>query len=250
MIRAPHVDGSVQVLLAGAALLAPSAPDTVALAATAALAAALLAGTVGRCGDPRLPVAVGLMGIAFAAPAVAGVAVLGAVGLLVLVARDPGRRNGGRHAASVLAGPAALAAVALIAPAPGLLPAVELLAWSGAAAVGLLLVTGSAARRPLPRRIGFAFITLAVAHAVGTLDGPAHAMAALELAAVAMVLVAAVSWLVGGARATVGPVVVAPRHVHGGPARMRRTTPAPGRGPAARPGSRRGPRSRATAGLR
>lgn len=140
------------------------------------------------------------------------VAVLGALGLLVLGVRGPVTGRAGRWAAGAVGGVtmaivAAIAAVAVVLPGrmpPGWVVAtIDVVAWSGAGAAGIIaLGAGARSGRALVRRTGIAFATLSAAHAVRIIAGRPPGSdrgaidAALELAAVAMLLVAAVAFFV------------------------------------------------------
>jgi hypothetical protein len=140
------------------------------------------------------------------------VAVLGALGLLVLAVRGPVTGRAGRWAAGAVGGltVAIVAAVAAVAVAlPGQMPprwlvaTLDVVAWSGAGAAGIIaLGAGARSGRALIRRTGIAFTTLSAAHAVRIIAGQAPGSdrgaidAALELTAVAMLLVAAVAFFV------------------------------------------------------
>lgn len=144
------------------------------------------------------------------------VAVLGVVGLLVLAVRASSDRRGDRITAVavvVLVGvaTAAVAGTGALAPervpSPVLVAAVDLVAWSGTAAAALvLLLAGTVADRALLRRTGLAFATLACAHAVRIvaagdgIPGGTRWVAVLEVAAFAMLLVAAVPFLLEAVR--------------------------------------------------
>lgn len=136
------------------------------------------------------------------------VTILAAVGLLVLSVR---RAGDPRAAVGVLLlvalGAAALTISGLLAPGlvppAGLVAGADLVAWSGAGATGvLLLLAGTATDRPLLRRAGLAFATLGVSSAVriveagGAADLRPMPAGALELGAVAMLLLAAVQFAV------------------------------------------------------
>jgi hypothetical protein len=140
------------------------------------------------------------------------VAMLGALGLLVLAVRGPVTGPAGRWAAGAVGGltvviVAFIATVAVAMPGqmpPGWLVAtLDVVAWSGAGAAGIIaLGAGARSGRALIRRTGIAFATLSAAHAVriiaGRPPGSDHDAidAALELTAVAMLLVAAVAFFV------------------------------------------------------
>lgn len=139
-------------------------------------------------------------------------AVLGALGMLVLGVRGPVTGRAGLWAAGIVGGltVAVVAVIAAVAVAlPGWMPpgwavaTLDVVAWSGAGAAGIVaLVDGARSGRALVRRTGTAFATLSAAQAVritggGQPGGDAGDIgAALELAAVAMLLVAAVAFFV------------------------------------------------------
>lgn len=137
----------------------------------------------------------------------ASVGVLGVVALLVLAVRGPvDAARGGRVlkivVGLVVAGTVAIGATAMVIPGPvPILVAIsvaDLVAWSGVGAAGLLLVlVGLPRDRPLLRRIGLAFTTIGVAHAIRLSGWHASTVVveAFELAAVAMFLVAALPFL-------------------------------------------------------
>ncbi|GAA3246418.1 hypothetical protein GCM10017691_54490 [Pseudonocardia petroleophila] len=128
---------------------------------------------------------------------VGSVAVLAVAGLLALASRPSWRMGRGRGVAvAVTGGTVPMAVVALLAPdhtpPPDLVRWVDLVAWAVVGAAGLLLVgRGVVIEHPLLRRTGLAFAALGSAHAVGTLTGRPLLAGALELGAVAMLLVAA-----------------------------------------------------------
>jgi hypothetical protein len=140
------------------------------------------------------------------------VAMLGALGLLVLAVRGPVTGPAGRRAAGAVGGltvviVAFIATVAVALPGqmpPGwLVAALDVVAWSGAGAAGIIaLGSGTRSGRALIRRTGIAFVTLSAAHAVRIIAGRPPGSdrgavdAALELTAVAMLLVAAVAFFV------------------------------------------------------
>lgn len=153
------------------------------------------------------------------------VAVLGALGLLVLGVRGPVTGLAGRWAAGAVGGVtmAIVAAIAVVAVArPGLMPpgwvvaTTDVVAWSGAGAAGIIaLGSGARSGRALVRRTGIAFAALSAAHAIRIIAGEPPGSgrgaidAALELAAVAMLLVAAVAFFVAvlhGLRTPTTPV--------------------------------------------
>jgi hypothetical protein len=164
-------------------------------------------------------------------------AVLGALGMLVLAVRGPVTGSAGRKAAGLVGGltVAAVAAIAAVAVAlPGWMPpawavgTLDVVAWSGAGAAGMVaLVVGARSGRALLRRTGLAFVTLSAAHAARIVTGGAPgadqgaAGAALELAAVGMLLVAAVAFFVAVLRGVRRPVAAAPRPAAPGVARTR-----------------------------
>jgi two-component system OmpR family sensor kinase len=133
---------------------------------------------------------------------VGSVSVLAVAGLLVLAARPSWRMGRGRGVSVVaVAGTVPMAVVALLAPAytpsPDLVRWTDLAGWAVVGAAGLLLVgRGLAAGHPLLRRTGLAFAALGSAHALGTLTGRPLLAGALELGAVAMLLVAATTLMV------------------------------------------------------
>jgi hypothetical protein len=151
------------------------------------------------------------------------VAMLGALGLLVLAVRGPVTGRAGRLAACAVGGltvaiVAVVAAVAVVLPGrmpPGWLVAtLDVVAWSGAGAAGIIaLGSGARSGRALVRRTGIAFATLSAAHAVRIIAGqppgsdPGAVDAALELTAVAMLLVAAVAFFVAVLRGLRTPAV-------------------------------------------
>jgi hypothetical protein len=159
------------------------------------------------------------------------VAVLGALCMLALAVRGPVTGRAGRLAAYAVGG-LTIAIVTLITAIavalPGHMPpgwavaTLDVIAWSGAGAAGIVaLVAGTRSGRALVRRTGIAFATLSAAHAVRIIAGKPPGSdrgaidAALELTAVAMLLVAAVAFFVAVLRglrtpeATPPPVVAA-----------------------------------------
>ena len=105
-----------------------------------------------------------------------GVAVLAVVGLLVLALRGSTNVRRDRAAALAMIG-IAVAGIVVVRTIRALFPAylppawfpaaADLLAWSGAGAVSLLLLaTGVRTDRALLRRVGLAVATLAAAHAL------------------------------------------------------------------------------------
>ncbi|MEJ3652427.1 hypothetical protein WEH80_05430 [Actinomycetes bacterium KLBMP 9759] len=145
------------------------------------------------------------------------IAVLGVVGLLALAVRGSADRRRDRAAAlgvlaAVAGGTGAATITALVAPqlVPPLpvVAAADLVAWSGAGAAGVvLLYVGAVADRPLLRHAGLAFATLSAANAVRIVDAAttpglrSPLVAAMELGAVAMLLLAAVPFVVCSVRA-------------------------------------------------
>jgi hypothetical protein len=214
------------------------------LALSAGLAAAILlaavAGLTGSARTGRIAGAVALYaGVALLVRAaglenpmntwvLAGsAAVLGALGMLVLAVRGPVTGRAGRRATFAVGGltVAVVAGIAAVAVAlPGHMPpgwvvaTLDVVAWSGAGAAGIVaLVAGTRSGRALVRRTGIAFATLSAAHAVRIIAGepPGSARgaidAALELTAVAMLLVAAVAFFVAVLRGLRSPAATAPR---------------------------------------
>ncbi len=155
------------------------------------------------------------------------VAVLGALGMLVLAVRGPVTGPAGRRAAGAVGGltVVTVAFIATVAVAlPGQLPpgwvvaTLDVIAWSGAGAAGIIaLGVGARSGRALIRRTGIAFATLSAAHAVriiaGRPPGSDHGAidAALELTAVAMLLVAALAFFVAVQHGLRTPATQAPR---------------------------------------
>jgi len=141
-------------------------------------------------------------------PVVELVGLLGVVALVVLAVRrrSPARRPVVVTAAAALACAAAVAGtVGEIAPAlalpPGAGAAALLAVWAGLGAAGLLtLAAGLRRDRPLLRRTGSAFATLAVAHAVAVSGVAATVPVALTIAATAALLGAAVPFLFSAVR--------------------------------------------------
>jgi hypothetical protein len=154
-------------------------------------------------------------------------AVLGALGMLVLAVRGPVTGKAGRWAAGAVGGLTVVivAVISTVAVAlPGHMPpgwavaALDVIAWSGAGAAGIVaLVAGTRTERALIRRTGIAFVTLSAAHAVRIIGGQPPGSdrgaidAALELTAVAMLLVAAVAFFVAVLRGLPTPAATAPR---------------------------------------
>jgi hypothetical protein len=148
-------------------------------------------------------------------------AVLGALGMLVLGVRGPVTGRAGRWGAAAVGGitVAVVAVIATVAIAlPGWTPpgwavaTLDVVAWSGAGAAGIVaLVDGARSRRALVRRTGIAFATLSAAQAVRIIGGGqagadrGDIAAALELGAVAMLLVAAVAFFVAVLRGLRAP---------------------------------------------
>lgn len=142
------------------------------------------------------------------------VATLGVAGFLVLAAGRAADGARGRTVAltafgTVLLGMGAVAMAGALLPRwvpdAALISAADLVGWSavGAAAV-LLVVTGVAVDRPLPRRAGLAFGVLAVAHGItGALTGdPVGSFrSSFTLGSIVMFLVAAGWFLVATVRA-------------------------------------------------
>jgi hypothetical protein len=155
------------------------------------------------------------------------VAVLGALCMLVLAVRGPVTGRAGRLAACAVGGltvtiVALIAAIAVALPGhmpPGWAVAtLDVIAWSGAGAAGIVaLVAGTRSGRALVRRTGIAFATLSAAHAVRIIAGKPPGSdrgaidAALELTAVAMLLVAAVAFFIAVLRGLRAPQAAAPR---------------------------------------
>jgi hypothetical protein len=151
------------------------------------------------------------------------IAMLGALGLLVLAVRGPVTGRTGRWAAWAVGGltmviVVAVGAVAVALPGrmpPGWLVAgLDVVAWSGTGAAGIIaLIAGTRSGRALVRRTGIAFATMSAAHAVRIIAGqppgsdPGAVDAALELTAVAMLLVAAVAFFVAVLRGLNAPTV-------------------------------------------
>jgi two-component system, OmpR family, sensor kinase len=151
------------------------------------------------------------------------VAVLGSVGLLALALRP--RRPRHDRLPQLLVGVVVLMVVVVLVlrfvapeavPPSWLVDAVGMLAWSGAAAMSLLMIVAGVRRhRPLLRRVGLAFAVLTAARAIallagapaGTAQGPVAQ--ALELGAMAMLLVAGVRHLVVAIRRVQQHVAVA-----------------------------------------
>ncbi|MHA6792591.1 sensor histidine kinase [Pseudonocardia bannensis] len=149
-------------------------------------------------------------------PLAGSAAVLGAVGLLALAVRRQPGRSGDRAPALVvvsfvLIGVVAVAVLDVLRPdvvlPAGWVAAVDLIAWSGGAAVGITLLLGGIwTDRPLVRRVGLAFTVLAAGHAVRighdlpAWSAPAPAPGALQLAGMAMLFGAAVPFLLSAVR--------------------------------------------------
>jgi len=229
------------ILIHGRHAVAHEAVGVLALAAAlaAAILLAAIAGLTGSGRTGRIAGAVALYaGVALLVRAagladpmniwvLAGsVAMLGALGLLVLAVRGPVTGRAGRLAACAVGGltvaiVAVVTAVAVALPGrmpPGWLVAtLDVVAWSGAGAAGIIaLGEGARSGRALVRRTGIAFATLSAAHAVRIIAGqppgsdPGAIDAALELTAVAMLLVAAVVFFVAVLRGLRTPAAPAP----------------------------------------
>lgn len=141
---------------------------------------------------------------------VASIAMLGVAGLLLLSMRGSSDRRRDRRAAAgvlvlVIGGTLAAVVTALVAPGhapPSVVAWADVVAWSATGTAGLLLVvTGTLAGRPLARRTGLAFATLGIAHVAGIIFGLPRFTGALELGAVAMLLLTAAPFLVTSVRA-------------------------------------------------
>jgi hypothetical protein len=215
------------VLIHGRHAVAHEAVGVLALAAglAAAILLAAVAGLTGSARTGRIAGAVALYaGVALLVRAagladpmniwvLAGsVAMLGALGMLVLAVRGPVTGRAGRWAAGAVGGltVAIVAVIGAVAVAlPGRMPpawlvaTLDVVAWSGAGAAGIIaLGAGARSGRALIRRTGIAFATLSAAHAVRIIGGlppgsdPRAVDAALEVTAVAMLLVAAVAFFV------------------------------------------------------
>ena len=145
------------------------------------------------------------------------VAVLGALALLALGMRQARRVLADRSAVLAVVGLTAAALAVTTGAAvvvPGwrppawLVSTLDVVAWSGAGAAGLLvLLVGVQSEHALLRRVGLAFVTLSAAHGLrivqGGRPGDEHGSIgdALVLAAVAMFLVAAVLYFAAALRA-------------------------------------------------
>ncbi|MFC4942576.1 sensor histidine kinase [Pseudonocardia sp. GCM10023141] len=236
VLRGPATDVAAQVVLIGMAwgvvtLLQGREAQMRALSIVvfaAGVAAAVLLGLAGAVDANHrarwIGAAVGvhtvvtLMLRAFGAESVGGlgslagsVTILAVVGLLVLAVR---RAGDPRAAVGVLVlvvlGAAAVTLSGLFAPGQvppaGLVAGTDLVAWSGVGAAGLLLLlAGSVTARPLLRRAGLAFVTLGVANAVRIVDAGAGThlsvpAAAIELAAIVMLLLAGLDHALGVVR--------------------------------------------------
>src|SRR3954470_22111311 len=204
------------------------------LAFAAAVAVAALLTAVGWASDNRRAVRMGgavavyagvvLLPAAVGADPATGMwalasdaALLGVVGYLALAVRASADRRGDRITAAVLAAAVAvvaavLAGIALLAPAAAppdaMVHSADLIVWSGAGAGAVVVfVAGTVADRSLLRGTALGFATLAAGHAVRIAIGPAAgapAAAALQLAAVAMLLLVTIRFV----RAEVGVLVV------------------------------------------
>lgn len=229
------------VLIHGRHAVAHEAIGVLALAAglAAAILLAAVAGLTGSARTGRIAGAVSLYaGVALLVRAAgledpmniwvlaSSVAVLGALGMLVLAVRGPVTGRAGRWAAAAVGGftVAVVAVITAVAVAlPGRMPpgwavaTFDIVAWSGAGAAGIVaLVAGTRSGRALVRRAGIAFATLSAAHAVRIIAGEPPGSdrgaidAALELTAVAMLLVAAVAFFAAVVRGLRTPEAVAP----------------------------------------
>jgi two-component system OmpR family sensor kinase len=165
-------------------------------------AVAVFAGTVLLPGAVGVPPATGMYALA------SSVALLGVVGFLALAVRASADRRGDRIAAAVVGVLVALAAAALaglaglvphLEPPAALLQAADLVVWSGAGAAALVMfIAGAVADRALLRGTALAFATIAAANAVRIAAGgqfATTAVAALQLAAVTMLLGVAVRFV-------------------------------------------------------
>jgi hypothetical protein len=227
------------ILIHGRHAVAHEAVGVLALAAglAAAILLAAVAGLTGSARTGRIAGAVALYaGVALLVRAagladpmniwvLAGsVAMLGALGMLVLAVRGPVTGRAGRWAAGAVGGltVAIVAVIGAVAVAlPGRMPpawlvaTLDVVAWSGAGAAGIIaLGAGTRSGRALVRRTGIAFATLSAAHAVRIIAGlppgsdPGAIDAALEVTAVAMLLVAAVAFFVAVLRGLRTPAAV------------------------------------------
>lgn len=241
-LRTSAVEFLIQLALVAMALAAVGRQDptgwagrtTGVLVFAAAVAVAVLLAIGGWASDNRRAVRMGGAVAVYAGvvllPAAVGVgpatgmwalasdaALLGVVGYLALAVRASADRRGDWIAAAVLAAVVAAAAavlggVALLAPdaAPptALVQSADLVVWSGAGAGAVVVfAAGTVADRALLRGTALGFATLAAANAlriaIGAQRGAPYA-AALELAAVVMLLAVAVRFV----RAEVGVLVV------------------------------------------
>jgi two-component system OmpR family sensor kinase len=239
--RTSAVEFLVQLALAVLALAAVGRQDPAGwsgrtigvLVFTAGVAVAVLLATGGWASDNRRAVRMGAAVAVYAGvvllPAAVGAdpatgmwalasdaALLGVVGYLALAVRASADRRGDRITAAVLAAAVAvvaavLAGIALLAPAAAppdaLVHSADLIVWSGAGAGAVVVfIAGTVADRSLLRGTALGFATLAAGHAariaIGSEAGGAAA-AALQLAAVAMLLAVAVRFV----RAEVGVLV-------------------------------------------
>jgi hypothetical protein len=239
--RTSAVEFLVQLALVVLALVAVGRQDPAGwsgrtvgvLVFTAGVAVAVLLATGGWTSDNRRAVRMGGAVAVYAAvvllPAAVGAdpatgmwalasdaALLGVVGYLALAVRASADRHGDRRAAAALAAvvavvAAVLAGVALMAPAAAppdaLVHSADLIVWSGAGAGAVVVfVAGTLADRSLLRGTALGFATLAAGHALRIAIGPAAgdpAAAALQLAALAMLLAVAIRFV----RAEVGVLV-------------------------------------------
>jgi hypothetical protein len=230
------------ILIHGRHAVAHEAVAVLALAAglAAAILLAAVAALTGSARTGRIACAVALYaGVALLVRAAgledpmniwvlaSSVAVLGALGMLVLAVRGPVTGLAGRRAAYAVGGLTVTVVALIITVAvalPGYMPpgwavgALDVIAWSGAGAAGIVaLVAGFRSGRALIRRTGIAFATLSAAHAVRIIGGEppgsdrGAVVAALELTAVGMLLVAAVAFFVAVMRGLRHPKGAAPR---------------------------------------
>jgi hypothetical protein len=236
VLRTPAVEVGVQLAVIGVALAAVGRQDpagwpgrtTVVLVLVAGAVAAVLLATAGWVSDNRRAVriggAVGVYAAVVLLPAAVGagppfgmwsmtsnVALLGVVGFLALAVRASADRIGDKIAAAIVVAVVALATggLALAAAltgepaAAGPVRAADLVVWSGTGAAALVVyIAGTVADRWLLRCTALAFATLAAANASRIVVGAGAVAAALQLAAVAMLLVVAVRF----GRAEVGTV--------------------------------------------
>lgn len=231
-LRTSAVEFLIQLALVGTALAAVGRQDlagwsgrtTVVLVFAAAVAVAVLLATGGWASDNRRAVRMGAAVAVYAAvvllPAVVGAgpvagmwalasdaALFGVVGYLALAVRASADRRADRLAAALLAAvlgaaAAVLGAIALLSPATAppeaLVDSVDLVVWSGAGAGAVVVfAAGTVADRSLLRGTALGFATLAAANALRIAIGRAGdaPAAALELAAVAMLLAASVRFV-------------------------------------------------------